>query len=60
MDKFRMVIDEKVAIELSKKGHNLIAQVPSEKYEDRRVFVFANSNTLEIDIKDYDKSSYYE
>ena len=60
MDKFRMVIDEVVAIELSGKGHNLIAQLPSENYTDRRVYVFANTNELEIDIQCYDESSYYK
>lgn len=60
MEKFRMVIEENVAIELSKKGHNLIAQLPSENYTDRRVYVFANTNALETDIKEYDKSTYYK
>lgn len=60
MDKFRMVIEEKVAIELSQKGHNLIAQLPSENYMDRRVYVFANTSALETDIKEYDKSTYYK
>lgn len=60
MEKFRMVIDEKVAIELSQRGHNLIAQLPSENYTDRRVYVFANTSALEIDIQEYDKSMYYK
>lgn len=60
MEKFRMVIEEDVAIDLSKRGHNLIAQVPSENYTDRRVYVFANTNELEIDIQEYDKSTYYK
>lgn len=59
MEKFRLVIVESVAIELMKMGYNLIAQLPSERYEGRRIYVFANDEDLEQDILKFDESTYY-
>ena len=59
MEKYMLVIVESVAIELIKKGYNLVAQLPSERYKGRRIFVFANDEDLERDILQYDESSYY-
>ena len=58
MEKFRMVIDENVAKELSTKGHNLIAQIPSENHKERRVYVFANSELLEVDAQRYEEGCF--
>ncbi|MGN7409857.1 hypothetical protein [Sporosarcina sp. SAFN-010] len=55
----KLVIDEAVAIELMQRGHNLLAQLPSETVEDRRVYVFANTPQLDKEMTEYDESTYY-
>lgn len=59
LEKYQFVISEVVTQELLQKGHNLIAQMPSERFPGRRIYVFANNERMERDITMYDDSTYY-
>lgn len=54
-----IVKDLGVSISLMERGHNLIAQMMSERYEGLKLYVFHNTASLESDILDYPPSTYY-
>ncbi|MGC7931094.1 hypothetical protein ACP3VS_21040 [Lysinibacillus sp. VIII_CA] len=54
-----IVKDLGVSISLMERGHNLIAQMMSERYEGLKLYVFHNTVSLESDILDYPPSTYY-
>lgn len=54
-----IVKDLGVSISLMERGHNLIAQMMSERYEGLKLYVFHNTASLESDILDYPSSTYY-
>lgn len=59
MEKYQLIISEPVACDLMRKGYNLIAQMPSERYEGRIIYVFPNDADITDELRNYDPSTYY-
>jgi len=58
-EKLRLIIDYDVAIELCEQGHQFIAEIPSELFEGRNIYVFARSGELDAKLLGYDSTTYY-